>query len=86
MTCTSQPSRLALISELRGRLGHLLATSVGIRLHAGKTQVWNAGGIEPSGVRDLGADVWRGDPARPAAERGLRVLGLPVGTPQYEAV
>ena len=28
-------------------------------------------------------DVWRGDPARPAAERGLRVLGLSVGTPEY---
>ena len=86
MYVTAQPARTC---ELHARLAHMLESSVGIRLHVGNFffpgpfHVWNAGGIEPAGVRELGPHAWLGDPARPANERGLRVLGLPVGTPQF---
>ena len=79
---TAEPPR---VSGLHQRMGQLLQSTVGVRLHAGKTQVWNAAGAEPLGVRELspGGDCWLGDSSRPAEERGLRVLGLRVGSPPY---
>ena len=59
-----------------------------VHLHHGKTQVWNRGGIEPSGVEALtraaravkpDAVVWRGNPMLPATQQGLKVLGIPIG-------
>ena len=59
-----------------------------IHLHHGKTQVWNRGGTEPSGMEVLtqaaravkpGAVVWRGDPLLPPVQQGLKVLGVPIG-------
>ena len=58
-----------------------------IHLHHGKTQVWNRGGTEPSGMEVLtqaaravkpGAVVWRGDPLLPPVQQGLKVLGVPI--------
>jgi len=37
----------------------------------------------PANVQSLGADVWRSD--RPAPERGVKVLGTPVGSPEFVA-
>ena len=60
-----------------------------VHLHHGKTQVWNRGGIEPSGVEALtratqavkpDAMVWRGNPMLPATQQGVKVLGIPIGT------
>ena len=59
-----------------------------IRLHLGKTQVWNRGGVTPDGVDELQrrarrlkpeAVVWKGDPQLPEEQQGVRVLGVPVG-------
>ena len=61
-----------------------------ISVHHGKTQVWNRGGAEPSGIVELTraaqsvhltAVVWKSDPRLPLNERGLRVLGCPTGSP-----
>ena len=59
-----------------------------IHVHHGKTQVWNRGGIEPSGVEEMAraarvvkpdAVVWRGDPLLPTSQQGVKVLGIPIG-------
>ena len=59
-----------------------------IQIHAGKTQIWNSGGHVPDGVDDIfriaqvadpDAPVWFGDHALPLVERGIRVLGTPLG-------
>ena len=42
-----------------------------------------AGGEPPSGIAELGADVWRGN--KPSSERGLKVLGTPIGHPHFIA-
>ena len=53
-----------------------------IRLHLGKTQVWNRGGVTPDGVDELRrrarrlkpeAVVWKGDPQLPEEQQGVRV-------------
>ena len=60
-----------------------------VHLPHGKTQVWNRGGIEPSGVEAMtraaqavkpDAVVWRGNPMLPVTQQGLKVLGIPLGT------
>ena len=65
-----------------------------ISVHHGKTQVWNRGGVEPSGIVELTraaqsvnptAVVWKSDPRLPLNERGLRVLGCPIGSPEFVA-
>ena len=47
--------------------------------------MWNCAGLLPPGVPALAPDspIWVGDPALPAAERGLVALGVPVGTPEF---
>ena len=45
-----------------------------IRVHDGKTQVWNASGLRPEGEFDT---VWRGD--GPTNTQGIKVLGTPLG-------
>ena len=63
-----------------------------IQVHHGKTQLWNRGGEAPRGWRaltaaarqvDLDAIVWRGDPELPPSEQGVKVLGTPLGHPEY---
>ena len=58
-----------------------------IRIHVGKTQVWNAAGIRPptcdeleriAQASDPEARVWRGSEV-PTSERGVRILGTPLG-------
>ena len=53
-----------------------------IRLHEGKTRIWNAAGEEPPNIADLAADsepVWVGDWSLPPQRQGLKVLGSPLG-------
>ena len=47
--------------------------------------VWNASGTVPPGITALSQSeaVWVGGRDQPRAQRGLRVLGLPVGTDEY---
>ena len=63
-----------------------------IRMHHGKTQVWNRGGVVPDGIEELTAAarlvkpeavVWRGDTELPLSEQGVKVLGVPIGQPAY---
>ena len=56
-----------------------------LRLNTSKTKVWDCAGPLPPGVPALAPDspIWVGDPALPAAERGLVALGVPVGTPEF---
>ena len=63
-----------------------------IHLHHGKTQVWNRGGVLPGGVNEItrlarvvkpGAVVWKGDRELPVTEQGVKVLGVPIGTPEH---
>ena len=59
-----------------------------IEVHQGKTRAWNAAGLEPPGIRELGstdAPVWVGDPALPPEQQGLVALGVPCGHPAYVA-
>ena len=73
------------IRQLFDRLAHHLQHQTGIQLHHGKTQVWNASGTVPPGITALSQSeaVWAGAHDQPRAQRGLRVLGLPVGTDEY---
>ena len=57
------------------RLGEALLTVAGIRLHQGKTRVWNKSQLQPTNVEDLGPDVWQ--------PRGISVLGTPIGSEDY---
>ena len=53
-----------------------------IEVNLGKTKMWNAAGVEPPGVQDLGrADepCWVGDQALAAERQGILVLGTPLG-------
>ena len=63
-----------------------------IQLHQGKTQLWNRGGTAPQGwetmtavarVDDPTAVLWKGDPSLPPSQQGLRILGTPLGHPEY---
>ena len=47
----------------------------GIRLHGGKTRVWNRASECPPGMDDLGNEVRNAE--------GIKVLGTPVGSPQF---
>ena len=59
-----------------------LREHAGVDTDLGKCRVWNRqGGSAPPGINELGPDVWRGD--KPEAERGLKVLGAPLGSPEY---
>ena len=63
-----------------------------ISVHYGKTQVWNRGGVPPPGMDILTraarrlkpeAVVWRGDTSLPRCQQGVKILGVPVGQPEF---
>ena len=81
-------SRPARIDRLHAVIVEELGARACIHLNHSKTQVWNRGGTEPSGVEVMtraarlskpGAVVWRGDPTLPPVQQGLKVLGVPIG-------
>ena len=62
-----------------------------IRVHNGKTHVWNMAGVRPEGCDilerlaqqdDLEARVWTGSHV-PAVEQGILILGTPLGHDEY---
>ena len=56
-------------------LGEKLFNHAGIRLHTGKTRVWNRAGVCPEGMAELGPEVWN--------PKGVKVLGIPVGSRRF---
>ena len=70
----------ALTASVLSRLEHHLFASLHIRLHAGKTRVWNSAGVRPPHLPPPPREstTWVGDPALPPQDRGLRVLGSPL--------
>ena len=67
-------------------------THTQIRLHHGKTQVSNRGGVTPVGVEFLTraaqairpeAIVWRENSTLDEAEQEVKILGIPVGQPGF---
>jgi len=71
-------------SEARDTVVQAVQEGCGIASNEGKTRVYShAGGAPPPGIAELGADVWRGN--KPSSERGLKVLGTPIGHPDFIA-
>jgi len=58
-----------------------IARRCGVQPNLGKTVCWNRAGICPPGIAELGPTVWRG--SGPDATCGIRLLGAPLGTPEY---
>ena len=63
-----------------------------IQVHHGKTKMWNRSGTTPAGeeeltasarVLDPNADVWRGNHALSTSAQGFKVLGVPIGHPNF---
>ena len=81
---TSHPPRVA---HLLDSLQLHLFVQAHIRLNPSKTRAWNAAGVQPPALPAApdGARLWVGDPGLPASECGLRILGTPLGTPEYIA-
>ena len=84
-----RPERL---DEVHTTVEEQLATHAHIHVHHGKTQVWNRGGVEPSGIEEVTrvarvlkfeAVVWRGDPLLLVAQQGTKVMGIPIGKTEY---
>ncbi|CAK0807356.1 unnamed protein product [Prorocentrum cordatum] len=79
------------IKTTRARARAAFDTTTGaIHLHAnvdchlGKCRAYSrGGGAAPPGIGELGRDVWRGDRAPP--DRGIKILGTPLGTPEFVA-
>ena len=78
--------------EVHGFVEEALWSLAGIRVHQGKTQVWNQAGVEPPGCHRLQAEavlsdrravVWRGAEELPIYQRGMKVLGTPLGHSEY---
>ena len=81
---TSHPPRVA---HLLARFQHHLFAQAHIRLNPTKTRAWNAAGVQPLDLPAApdGAQLRVGDADISASERGLRILGTPLGTPEYLA-
>ena len=79
------------VSDVHIALQQALWEHSRIQVHHGKTQLWNWGGEAPRGWRALTAArqvdpdgiVWRGDPELSPSEQGVKVLGTPLGHPEY---
>ena len=54
-----------------------VVTMAGIRLHEGKTRVWNKAGECPEEIAELGPEVW--------SPEGVKILGTPVGSGEFVA-
>ena len=80
------------VGEVHALLEGALWTTAEIRVHQGKTQLWNRVGENPRGweslqravlAEDETAIVWRGSEELPAHQRGIKVLGTPLGHPDF---
>ena len=70
-----RPERL---EEAHTTVDEQLATHAHIHVYHGKTQVWNRGGVEPSGIEEMtrAARVLK-------PEAVVKVLGIPSGQTEY---
>ena len=84
-----QPDRVA---DVQAILEEELFNHAHIQLNLGKTQVWNRDGVVPAGVAEPtaaakqvkeDATVWRGDPELRPEQQGVKVLGTPIGEPEF---
>ena len=89
VTVICSPERVRAVVTI---IGEELARHAQVSIHHGKTQVWNRGGATPPGVEELTrlarlvkpeAVVWRGDTQLPAAQQGVVILGVPIGSPEF---
>ena len=80
------------VAEVHTILEEELWRHARIQIHQGKTKIWNKGGFVPAGWEDLEAGarmldpnaiVWRGNADIPSAKEGLKILGCPVGHPDF---
>ena len=69
---SQDPNRVRQACDL---LGDKLATQAGIRLHTGKTRVWNRPSVCPARMAELGLEVWN--------PTGIKVLGTPLGSAAF---
>ena len=65
------PHRTRPLYKILGEVGH----GAGIRLHAGKTRVWNREAICPPDIQEIGDEVWNPE--------GIKILGTPVGSHHF---
>ena len=72
-------------------LGDELQTRASIRIHGDKTKIWNQAGERPpicdvleriAQQNNPRARVWRGSEG-PTAQQGIKVLGTPLGHPDF---
>ena len=77
----SSPHRVRAIYDL---LAQHLEAHTSIWLNSGKTRIWNTAGHQPANITSLGSDVWVGNMQLPPQQRGITVLGAPVGTREYK--
>jgi hypothetical protein len=52
----------------------------------GRTRVWNRGGVEPPGFQGMGTHeqpAWTGGQELAPHRRGLKILGTPLGSPEF---
>ena len=85
---TTVPERVGIVHNV---LEQELYRHSRIHIHVGETQVWNAAGVRPPAcdqlerlaqASDPEARVWKGSDI-PTAEQGVRILGTPVGHPDF---
>ena len=57
--CLRSMSATDRVKAICDTLAECLYKVAGIRLHQGKTRVWNRGGVQPADVALLGPDVWQ---------------------------
>ena len=76
------------VCDIHRLLEESLWAESGIRVHEGKTQLWNAIGESPPGherlqraavLADPAPVVWWGSEDLPSHRRGIKVLGTPLG-------
>ena len=84
------PERTGIVYNL---LQNALWHTAGIRIHQGKTKVWNNAGEQPAACEVLDrmartadpsvtTSVWRGSDV-PVSQQGMKVLGTPLGHPAF---
>ena len=89
MHVVCSPARVGVVHTL---LENALWGHACIQVHAGKTKVWNRAGMRPEACDFLErraqlvverARVWRGGDEAGTAEQGIKILGTPLGHPDF---
>ena len=75
-----QPDRATAVFDL---LATALSAHAGVQVNLGKTKMWNKAGVQPPGAEAIGPDVWVGGPHVAPAQRGIVVLGSPLGSQEF---